>query len=492
MSQSTCALKINKVNVRARAQQKDKATTAEVRSLRECNGAVQWLAKESRPDLAVQVSLSQQALSDPRVRHCRQANAMVRRAKRHRELMWRFLSVPLENLRLVIHSDAAFQNAQGGASQAGYIIAVTDDRLARGELAPWSPLIWRSHKMRRIVGSTLAAETQSLLNGLGHVEWIAAHFAEARFPNFDVAQRSIFLRNFRLQCVVDAKSLYDHLISLSSLSSVEDKRCGFDLVISRQCMQRLGATIRWAPTNRQLADAFKKASADPVDLLRSCMRSGEYQLSLEHIILERAAAERSRRKPRQTSSQSSSPQSEPSVSSNAFMVQSGICLKRTEPVNTVCVMVVFPSLGNELQMRSFLESLDSEHASSATSVKVKVPAKLVDNISFEESAATQTLTWSKKPLKVQVQGPLTMLDRAKEQLIKLLQTCRTNCESRKVLPPPNCGERAASMLRCPARSDYLVSVENGSGSNRRRATFVPQHPTFGAIVEQITAEFSKR
>ena len=67
-----------------------------------------------------------------------------------------------------------------------------------------------------------------------------------------------------------------------------------------------------------------------------------------------------------------------SVSSDAFMVQSGICLKRAEPVNTVCVMVVFPSLGNELQMRSFLESLDSEHSSSATSVKVKVPAMLID------------------------------------------------------------------------------------------------------------------
>ena len=96
----------------------------------------------------------------------------------------------------------------------------------------WSPLIWRTHTMRRVVGSTLSAETQSLLNGLGHAEWIAAHFAEARFPNFDVAQRSIFLRHFQIQCIVDAKSLYDHLISLSSPSSVEDKRCGFDLVIT--------------------------------------------------------------------------------------------------------------------------------------------------------------------------------------------------------------------------------------------------------------------
>ena len=76
-----------------------------------------------------------------------------------------------------MHTDAAFQDAHGRSSQAGYIIAVTDDRLAKGGLAPWSPLIWRSHKMRRVVGSTLTAETQSLLNGLGHAEWIAAHFA---------------------------------------------------------------------------------------------------------------------------------------------------------------------------------------------------------------------------------------------------------------------------------------------------------------------------
>ena len=50
---------------------------------------------------------------------------------------------------------------------------------------------------------------------------------------------------------------------------------------------------------------------------------------------------------------------------------------------------------------------------------------------------------------------------------------------------PKEGERAASMLRCPARSDFLVSLENGSESNRKRATSVPQDLAFGAIVEKI-------
>ena len=77
-----------------------------------------------------------------------------------------------------------------------------------------------------------------------NIDGLIRELDTARFPDFDVAQRSVFLRHFQIQCIVDAKSFYDHLISLSSPSSVEDKRCGFDLVISRQCMQRLGATIR--------------------------------------------------------------------------------------------------------------------------------------------------------------------------------------------------------------------------------------------------------
>ena len=91
---------------------------------------------------------------------------------------------------------------------------------------------------------------------------------------------------------------------------------------------------------------------------------------------------------------------------------------------------------------------------------------LIDAIPFEESAAMLTLTWSKNTRKMPVQGPMTMLDRAMEQLIKFLQTYRTYCESRKVLPPLKCGERTAAMLRCPVRSVCLVPLKNGSESNR--------------------------
>ena len=80
-----------------------------------------------------------------------------------------------------------------------------------------------------------------------------------------------------------------------------------------------------------------------------------------------------------------------------------------------------------------------------------------------------------------MQGLLAMLDSTEEQFVKLIQAYRASCKSRKVLPLPKGDECAASMLRC----DYLVSLEDGSESSRKRATFVPQDPAFGAIVEQI-------
>ena len=60
-------------------------------------------------------------------------------------LVLRNLLIPLEQVRLVIRSDAAFHKAQGGAPRG---------RLGRGEVGPWSPMIWRRCKVTRDVGST--------------------------------------------------------------------------------------------------------------------------------------------------------------------------------------------------------------------------------------------------------------------------------------------------------------------------------------------------
>ena len=52
-----------------------------------------------------------------------------------------------------------------------------------------------------------------------------------------------------------------------------------------------------------IADGLTKDKADPIDLLRSCVRQGRYQISPEELILQQQSEERERRKQKMDSVQ---------------------------------------------------------------------------------------------------------------------------------------------------------------------------------------------
>ncbi len=53
--------------------------------------------------------------------------------------------------------------------------------------------------------------------------------------------------------------------------------------------------MRWAPSERQLADSMTKDSSEACNLLRSTLRRGVYVLAEETSVLEAKKAERERR-----------------------------------------------------------------------------------------------------------------------------------------------------------------------------------------------------
>ena len=140
MSQKLFAERLKPATIPKSASPDDLLTESQIRVLRAINGSLNWLASQSRPDLAVQTSLSQQAFPAPRIRHLRDANNAIRRAKMHKELSIRFESISPENLCVCCHSDAAFAN-RGSHTQAGYILAFVDKRMHNGEISPWTPAI---------------------------------------------------------------------------------------------------------------------------------------------------------------------------------------------------------------------------------------------------------------------------------------------------------------------------------------------------------------
>ena len=96
--------------------------------------------------------------------------------------------------------------------------------------------------------------------------------------------------------ITDCRSLYDHLTSLGSGGVLDDKRTAIDIAIIRQCIQRTRLEPRWCPTTHMAADALTKDRAEPVDLLRSILRSSRYQLADDQVMMDRRRAEKDRRR----------------------------------------------------------------------------------------------------------------------------------------------------------------------------------------------------
>ena len=307
MSQQSFAQKLKPAYMpaRRRSQRSAALDSKEISVLRAINGSLNWLSSQSRPDLAAQTSLSQQSMSNPTIHNLCEVNNVIRRAKQHDDLTICFQPIPMKSLRLVCHSDAAWANV-GVYTQAGYVIGFTDDKLDQGNLSAWTPAVWKSFKLTRAVGSTLAAEAQSMVGATETLEWTSLLLAEAVDGPFDVRNFEFMLKRRPPIVVTDCKSFFDHLVSVSSPTSVDDRRTSIDVVILRQSLQRTGASIRWVPTNRMIADSLTKDAGDPTDLLRACIREGTYQISPEETVLKLQAIEKQRRLDRKSQSASKS------------------------------------------------------------------------------------------------------------------------------------------------------------------------------------------
>ena len=309
--QSEYAKHLRPINVsKDRARQKEApASEKEIASLRAINGAANWLAGQSRPDLCIQTSISQQCFPRPKVKDLAFANQLVHRARQYSHVSITVRSIPWEQLGICFHSDAGFANAKGNATQAGYILGFVDAKLETNEPSLWSPFCWKSYKLPRVVSSTLGAEAQSFSTACALAEWMSLMVVEAKRGIFDLRAvrdlpktpivSNLAPKNETITGITDCKSLYDHLTSLSSVAKVEDKRVAIDLAILKQCMARTGLSVRWCPTELMIADGLTKDQMDPADLLRAALDVGEYQLNKEATILAIKKQQREERRARQ-------------------------------------------------------------------------------------------------------------------------------------------------------------------------------------------------
>ena len=131
----------------------------EKRELKAIAGQINWIATQTKPDLAYDACEISTSVKNATVEDVIQANKVVRKAKSNTvRLRFRDLG-DVKRAELISFSDASLGNLKDGASQGGHIIILV------GKNGNYSPISWQSKKIRRVIKSTLAAETLGLQEG---------------------------------------------------------------------------------------------------------------------------------------------------------------------------------------------------------------------------------------------------------------------------------------------------------------------------------------
>ena len=218
-------------------------------------GQLAWVAGQTRPDISFGVCQASVSTKNENNKTVKEINKCIKRLKSERVAV-KFIPVDFSSAKFVSYAYAAHANLENGASQGGFLVfLVCNDRCV--------PLFWQSKKLKRVVKSTLSAETMALMEG-----------AEQCFL-LKTTLKEILNVDLPITMMTDSESLYDSLLTSNTL---EDKRLKVDICVVRDYLKNREINeVRWIPTEKQLADCLTKSGVNPAKLLE-VLHSAKLQL----------------------------------------------------------------------------------------------------------------------------------------------------------------------------------------------------------------------
>ena len=224
---------------------------AQKENLRQVIGKLLWVAGQTRPDISYNVCRLSANYKNATKEDLLLANKTIKKLKEYSScLNFRKLQGPV---KIVAFSDASHGNMPGGGSQGAFLIFFVD----KNGLS--NIVTWQSRKVRRVVRSTLSAETLALSDCMDAAIYTAVMYTEIMYGKSNT-------ESIPIEIVTDSKSLLD---SIKSNKPVSEKRLRIDIAAIKEALQKGQISeIKWAPTNIQLANGLTKQSASPIELLR--------------------------------------------------------------------------------------------------------------------------------------------------------------------------------------------------------------------------------
>ena len=214
-------------------------------------GQANWAASQLRPDASFDVTDLSINMKHPQVKHLLEANKLIRK------LISKYCGIvflrlrDLRNLRLVTFTDASYANMSDGVSSVGGQI-----EFLVCQHQSCCPLAWSVNKIKRVVRSTIAAETLSMIDGLETAFYLGCILTEIIWQN----KRENIMP---IESLIDNKSLFDSIHSMTN-----DKRLRVDLATIKEMLDKKElCKVQWTPTGHQLSDCLTKKGASTRKLL---------------------------------------------------------------------------------------------------------------------------------------------------------------------------------------------------------------------------------
>ena len=234
LSAKQYAVSIQKVDVSSVQSHSEK-----VKCFKQFAGQINWLVSQARPDLAFDSCVISNCINTDLEKCLVMSNKIIRKINNQDVTLNFYNDMNIMDCRVVTFCDASFKNLPNYGSQGGFISLLVDKQ------GRYCPLAWQSRKVRRIVKSTIAAESLAALDA-----------AEMTVFLVSLIKDILCLNQIDSIIVCDNKSLVDAVYSTTNL---EDKCLLLDICVLRDMLEKgLITSIQWVPSDMQLADCLTK------------------------------------------------------------------------------------------------------------------------------------------------------------------------------------------------------------------------------------------
>lgn len=272
-----------------RTSPNSKLSEEEKSQFRALIGSLGWIARQSRPDVLVNVSMASQKMGSPTIRDILDLNKVVKVLKESVDFRWSFHNpedYQLKDAIVFCMADSSFANGDNHKSQCGYLVGISWPNITSGGDTPILLLEAYSGSIKRVCRSTLAAEANGFLQGVEAADFVRSLLLEMLNPDKKIHELEANYVKHKMIAFTDAKSLESTLNKDAGAPS--DKRVR---ILLAQIKEMIGISgyddennlqVWWCDTAQMLADVLTKIGCEREPLLEA-MSSGVWKLEASDV-----------------------------------------------------------------------------------------------------------------------------------------------------------------------------------------------------------------